>query len=165
MNKSHSKCKLKYPKQDICKPNSVIFLKGNSTPEQTALFRNLTEFSIQNAVNVIQTSTESRREITWLLIKHKQFNWREVNEKVGGRRGEPTRNQIRKKWLPIPTAGWNLRGNELDEQCIGGGGRRQGVTNFISGILAVAPLGLCDDSKDGCFVTKSSMHMFLLSAL
>lgn len=64
MNKSHSKHKLKYPKQDVCKPNSVIFLKGNSTPEKTALFRNLTEFNIENAINIIQTSTESRREIT-----------------------------------------------------------------------------------------------------
>lgn len=38
MDNSHSKYRWKNPKQDICKLNSVIFLKGNNTPDQTALF-------------------------------------------------------------------------------------------------------------------------------
>lgn len=38
MDNSHSKYRWKNPKQDICKLNSVIFKKGNNTPDQTALF-------------------------------------------------------------------------------------------------------------------------------
>lgn len=53
MNITHSKYGWKNPKQDKCKPNAGIFLKGNNTPDQIALFKNLTEFNIQNAIYVI----------------------------------------------------------------------------------------------------------------
>lgn len=125
MNKSHSKYRWKNPKQDLCKPNSVIFLKGNSTPEQTA-FKSSTELNIQNAINVIQTSTESRREITWLLIKRKQLNWRR-----GDWRGCWKEREINKKrWsvgygemAPIPITGLthNQR-RDLDEHFTAGSG-------------------------------------------
>lgn len=92
MNPSHSKYRWKNPKQRcmITKFSNVFKRKYHTRPN--CFFKNSTELNIQNAINVIQTSTESRREITWWLIKHKQFNWRKVTEEVLAGRGEPRRN-------------------------------------------------------------------------